>query len=246
MASVSWVGPKNPTHESVLTKAVTSVWKLEVEYPAGSGSKFPSMTYTGTAWVVHSYKGIGTFWVTNRHVLEYYEISAKGLTKHAFLFSPINAGNGYLKVLSVAKSKQVDIAVLKTEYVADVPALRFNYQQMTFGRKVTSIGYGFPDSYYKKNLASTNYPRISSGVLTSSITERMDGNLVSGVLLHSNPIYHGNSGGPLLDTEANVIGMDEGYLVDKSDGFISSCAIPVNVVANTVNDLLRAIEVGRG
>jgi len=86
-----------------------------------------------------------------------------------------------------------DIAAIKLRNVAKVKPLRLaNAQSVQVGQSVYAIGSPFG--------------RELAGTFTTGIVSRID--RPTGRIQHSAPIHQGNSGGPLLNSKAEVIGIN--------------------------------------
>ncbi len=133
--------------------------------------------------------------VTNRHVVDATDVEYSIVT---------NDGDSY-DVEVVAKDPALDIAILKVDVDEEFSFLSFgNSEEIRLGSTVIAIGNAlaeFPNS-------------VSVGVvsgLSRDITARDDSGAVEaleGVIQTDAAINRGNSGGPLLNTNGEVIGVN--------------------------------------
>ncbi len=161
--------------------------------------------------------------VTNNHVIE-----------KAEKIYVILAHGGRMQAQLVGSSIDFDIAVLKID--ADyVPAVAYfgDSSALRLGERVAAIGSalgGFRNT-------------VTSGVI-SAHNRSLGGQ--NGLLQTDTPINHGNSGGPLINLQGEVVGINvmvlrgSGYSGDVAEGL--GFAIPSNTVASVVKQL---IETGR-
>lgn len=161
--------------------------------------------------------------VTNNHVIE-----------NAEKIYVILAHGGRMPAQLVGSSADFDIAVLKID--ADyVPAVAYfgDSSVLRLGERVAAIGSalgGFRNT-------------VTSGVI-SAHNRSLGGQ--NGLLQTDTPINHGNSGGPLINLQGEVVGINvmvlrgSGYSGDVAEGL--GFAIPSNTVASVVKQL---IETGR-
>jgi serine protease Do len=160
--------------------------------------------------------------VTNFHVIDGCE-SGLRIIRYP-VYQPANAS-------ILARDPPNDLALLSTKLPASgFPSFRLNLKQ---GEQIAS--YGFP---YGNDLASFTMGNVTSVV-------GLDNN-TSGFQM-SAPVQPGNSGGPLLDMNARVVGMAQGVLGTLRAAEALGGAIPQNVnfgiTATTIIGFLQAHSV---
>ena len=165
----------------------------------------------GTAWPISS-----RYVVTNNHVVSE--------SSHVVL---INKDGQEISAWSVVRDEVNDIALLEvsdSHYLP--PALPLSDTKIRLGAKVFTIG--FPGPYIMGKL-----PTVSDGVISGN-TGLGDN---PGSYQTTVPIQLGNSGGPLLNMNGEVVGMVTSMIgiKDEKDGSIhrlknASCALKVDLI----------------
>ena len=141
--------------------------------------------------------------ITNYHVIEdCYEATIT-----------LSNGKNYSVDKVMGYSEDKDIAILSTSCKNSTP-LKIRKTEIKTGEKVYTIGSSLGLSGSLSDGIVSSAERIINGHTYIQITA---------------PISHGNSGGPLLDSEGKVIGITTAYL---ADGQNLNLAIPVNEVSS--------------
>lgn len=174
----------------------------------------------GTGFVVASDGGRHLI-LTNRHVVT----DAGQCVVSTRMGSSVPA-----QVVGYPKDEAVDLALL----VAEAPGLRpmgsiASYSDVRVGEAVVAIGHPLGLDY-----------TVTSGIISAKR---------GGELQTSAPISPGNSGGPLIDKNGDVVGVNT-RTVDPAEGQSLSFAVRADVVLNAgawrfeqdVDDLLASIE----
>lgn len=162
--------------------------------------------------------------VTNSHVVN-------GGTRFQVIFSDGRKVSAEL----VGRDDVSDVAVLKVS--GPVPAVaRFgDSSQLQVGQRVVAIGSALGD------FRNTVTHGIVSGLDRSLVDQ--GGPSLSGLIQTDAPINHGNSGGPLLDLQGQVIGLNtavvrsSGLMGDVAEGL--GFAIPSNTVKRIAEELIK-------
>lgn len=133
------------------------------------------------------------------------------------------------KAKLIASDEFSDIALIKLEDWKDFALtnlpnkLEFDSSRdLKLGDKVWSIGHPWGLKW-----------SVSQGVV-SSPSRRLDGNL-NFLIQTDTRIYEGNSGGPLLDGEGNVIGINDKMMANTGGSF--GLAIPSDLATKVIEDL---------
>lgn len=152
--------------------------------------------------------------ITNRHVVDQTGVDYAVVT---------DAGETF-DVEIIAKDPTLDIAVLKVNSPEPFPYLEFaDISDLRRGETVIAIGNAlaeFPNS-------------VSVGVISGLSRDIMartgwrETETLEGVIQTDAAINQGNSGGPLIDTAGNVVGVNVAVASAENIGF----AIPADVVA---------------
>ncbi|HVA90114.1 MAG TPA: trypsin-like peptidase domain-containing protein [Chloroflexota bacterium] len=171
---------------------------------------------TGTGFVIRT-SGNFAYVVTNDHVVN-----------GAVNVVLTGQGSGPLPALSVQEDTSDDLAVIEIAQPAQpFPALTWgDSSQAGLGEAVVAIGFA---------LGLQGQPSVSNGIISAlgrDVGQRWM------YLQHTAPINHGNSGGPLLDLQGNVIGINT--LVDENAQSVYF-AIPSTKAEKEVNTLIGAM-----
>jgi len=120
-----------------------------------------------------------------------------------------------------------DLAILKVDKVTTKPLVLQGTQSLHLGDDLFTIG--FPLSH----VIGVN-PKFTKGSLSSLTGAQDDPNMIQ----ISVPVQHGNSGGPVCDSSARVVGIVDS-LLNKSGG--NDDAVPQNVNWAVKADFLIAL-----
>ena len=167
--------------------------------------------------------------VTNKHVVDQEGVEYTAIT---------NNGAEY-EVEVVAKDPSLDVAILKIESEEDFPFLEFaEIEDVRLGETVIAIGNAlaeFPNS-------------VSVGVVSGLSRDIVAGDgfrfreSLEGVIQTDAAINRGNSGGPLLNTDGKVVGVN---VAVAGDGENIGFALPGNVVASVFASVAEYGEIIR-
>lgn len=200
------------------TPAVVSIslWKVrDASKPGGSPRR---VKVYGSGFIIDP-SGII---VTNKHVID-------GAINAQVVMSD---GTPYpAKVLAVAA--MVDIAVLKINADHPLPFLKWgDSDALKVGDAVLTMGNGLAIGL-----------SVSAGIVSALNCDLQDLPFDSYIQTDA-AINHGNSGGPLIDENGDVIGIDTAlYNPDQNGGFIGiGFAIPSNTAKFVVKDLLDPLH----
>ena len=154
---------------------------------------------TGTGFLINS-QG---YLLTNNHVIE-----ANRDTKAQLVV--VDGDNTATKNLKYARliwsSKKIDIAIIKVDNLSKHPILKITDKIPPIGSDIFAIGYpGVANEHQlnKEEIEST----VTKGVLSKVVNGGVEG-MATKVLQHDVAVNPGNSGGPLLNTCGNVIGIN--------------------------------------
>jgi serine protease Do len=197
------------TIEQVVNQSLPSVLRI-------TGSIANNQQSTGTGFVVQT-TGDYAYVVTNDHVVN-------GATDVVLSTQT----SGPLPAISVQEDTADDLAVIKIAQPNQaLPALTWgNSENAQLGENVVAIGFA---------LGLKGEPTISNGIISAlhrDVGQRWM------YLQHTAPINHGNSGGPLLDLQGNVIGINT--LLDENAQSVYF-AIPANSANQKVTALIGAM-----
>ncbi len=204
--------------------AVVRVY-AEKDYPDGMG------VYTGSAFGIAGEDGVPQYFVTNAHVCHdsngepvdricilldskaaYMEYDGSG---HLINVDLNNARTVSCEVVYIEESEYPDIAVLKT--VTPIPdrtilPLHRTSAEIKDGATIYALGYpGNVDSLNLRGHGMYLPADIAEVMLTSGIvSKKTNSELLGGtdVIMHTATINHGNSGGPLVDENCAVVGIN--------------------------------------
>jgi serine protease Do len=195
---------------------------LDIQNQCSQGSTVQQDVGAGSGFIVSS----DGYILTNKHVVQ--DVSAR---YNVILNDPAHYGQKFpAKVM--ARSQNNDIAIVKID-AADLPHLTFgDSKSLQVGQTVMVIGYalGEFDSSVSKGIISGLSRTISASgnSNSSSDVERLHGLIQTDAAI--NP---GDSGGPLLDLDGNVVGMNVAMAEGQNIGF----AIPSDIVKTSYDQL---------
>jgi len=163
--------------------------------------------------------------ITNHHVVD-------GADKVIVRFSDRRE----LEAKVVGSDALSDIAVLKVETTGLRPVSIGDARSLRPGQWVVAIGSPFGFDY-----------SVTAGIVSGVNRRSMDpGQQYVPFIQTDVAINRGNSGGPLLNTRGEVVGVNS-QIFSNTGGFIGvSFAIPVDVAMNTARQLRESGEVRRG
>ena len=170
--------------------------------------------------------------ITNEHVVTY------KVGKETYLCDALQTyhkGDTKWAMLAQTDVKN-DLAIIRTcRKFPTFAQLRSDQLEVEEGEKIVAYGYPLSSFFSEK-------PRITDGIVSSLSGLRND----STRLQHTAPIQPGNSGGPLLDLMANVVGVNQSTLDDvamlKMDGFVPQ-NVNFAIKARLVRDFLESNEI---
>lgn len=168
--------------------------------------------------------------VTNNHV-----ISEAAATPSKFEMTVVFNDGKEVPANLVGRDPKTDLAVLKVDNVDNLTVARFgNSNTVRVGEEVVAAGapLGLRSTVTHGIISALNRPVPLSG-------EGSDTDTVIDAIQTDAPINHGNSGGPLINMNSEVIGINTAgkSLSDSASGL--GFAIPVNEVKATVETLIR-------
>ena len=195
--------------QDVVKEALPSVLRV-------TGDLANSQQSTGTGFVIKTSGGFA-YVVTNDHVVN-------GATN---IMLADQHGN-QLPEIAVQEDSADDLAVLKIAQPAQplVPLVWGASDSAQLGENVVAIGFA---------LGLSGEPSISSGILAALHRDVGQRWLY---LQHTAPINHGNSGGPLLDLQGTVIGINT--LLDENAQSVYF-AIPAAKAQQKIDDLIGGL-----
>ncbi|TDQ27812.1 trypsin-like peptidase domain-containing protein [Tenacibaculum caenipelagi] len=186
----------------------------ELFYGSGSGTRKYEQVGTGSG-VIISPDG---YIVTNNHVIEGasdLEVTLNNQKK--------------LKATLIGADKSNDIALLKVEADFELPNLPFgNSDNIKVGEWVLAVGNPY-------NLTST----VTAGIVSAKGRD-LDGNTnIDSFIQTDAAVNPGNSGGALVNTRGELIGINTA-ISSRTGSFIGySFAVPSNIAKKVVDDLLE-------
>ncbi|KAJ7563230.1 hypothetical protein O6H91_03G101900 [Diphasiastrum complanatum] len=183
--------------------------------------------------------GSGIVWDTQGHIVTNYHVIGSALSNNpaygqavarVTLLNVDGSQKAYAAIL-VGADKTKDLAVLKIDCPPEVlrPVTLGQSSKLRVGQRCLAIGnpFGFDHTLTVGVISGLNRD-ISTQV----------GGIISGSIQTDAAINPGNSGGPLVDSSGNVIGINTAIFTRSGTSAGVSFAIPVDVVAKTVPQLI--------
>jgi|688.fasta_scaffold00020_128 S1-C subfamily serine protease len=175
-------------------------------------------------------KGVGTgfVWDTNGHIVTNFHVINKADKADVTLLDSKGAMNVYTAKLTGVDPDR-DIAVLKIDANTLIPITIGSDQDVKVGQHAYAIGNPFgQDHTFTMGIISGKNREISSPT----------GRKIKSVLQTDAAINPGNSGGPLLDSSANLIGMNTAtFGLGVSSGV--NFAISIDMVKESVSEIIQ-------
>lgn len=163
--------------------------------------------------------------ITNSHVV-------KGMTQINVV---LNSGKEYPAKV-IGQDPNTDVALIKID-AKDLPFLKLgNSDKLEIGQWVVAIGnpMGLQAS-------------LTAGVVSAKGRNNLDLTRIEDYIQTDAAINKGNSGGPLLDMDANVMGMNTAIVTNMASGYMGiGFAIPSNLLKSVVEDLKQDGSFKRG
>ena len=175
--------------------------------------------------LVDNGEGSGIIWdkngdiVTNNHVIE----GAQNI-------NVVLVSGTHLPAKLVATDPVTDVAVIKVDK-QNLPAATFSNNLPEIGTPVLAIGnpLGF-ESSVTFGIISGEHRSIPSGGQTPALVD---------LLQTDAAISPGNSGGALIDSQGEVVGMNVAYIPPNQSAVSIGFAIPAATVADTAQQLIK-------
>ena len=164
--------------------------------------------------------------VTNNHVI----------ANASKLQVTLNNNKSYQATL-VGTDPETDIALLKIEADTDLPYLAFgNSDQVQLGEWVLAVGNPF-------NLTST----VTAGIISAKARDinSRDNNIQSFIQTDA-AVNPGNSGGALVNTRGDLIGINTAITSQTGSYIGYSFAVPSNIAKKVVDDIMEFGDVQMG
>ena len=197
---------------------------------------------TGTCFFIGDPAKNPEYLITNHHVVEDFiaygegelmtiedeETSINFRVSMRVYYDSTDFDEAYL----VDYDSKADIAVLRLEHATDKRTalkLRVPAEGM-IGDTVYAVGYpGLSDNYIDAPVSqwSSDDASVTTGTINRLLTTSGTG--VKKIQIDAN-IRHGNSGGPLVDTKGNVLGVNTGSIISSQDNEEVNYAINISEV----------------
>jgi serine protease Do len=173
--------------------------------------------------------------VTNNHV-----ISDEQTGKVADEITVTLSNKKVYKARVIGKDPSSDLAVLKIDGTGLPYMIYGNSDEVKLGQWVLAVGYPL-------TLETT----VTAGIVSAKarsigINSRQSQTPVESFIQTDAAVNQGNSGGALINTTGQLIGINSAILAPNGTYAGYSFAIPVNIVKKVVNDLIEFGDVKRG
>ncbi|GAB3010189.1 Do family serine endopeptidase [Niabella terrae] len=174
--------------------------------------------------------------VTNNHVVT----DRNGKDVAPEIKVTLNEGRKTYTAKVVGRDPSTDLAVLKIE-AEKLPYMIYgNSDNVQLGQWVLAVGYPF-------NLEAT----VTAGIISAKgrsigINAQQSESPVESFIQTDAAVNSGNSGGALINTNGELIGINSAILAPGGTYAGYSFAIPVNIVKKIVNDIVKYGDVKRG
>lgn len=199
----------------------------------------------GLASVVHIETNVGVgsgfvvdpsgYIMTNNHVIA--DAGARGGSNKIVVTT---ADGAQYTATVVGTDPTSDLALLKIN-AKDLPALKIgSVENVTVGDQVVAIGYAL-DIGSGGDAPGGDAPTVTEGIVSAKDRAIDEGSPILGAIQTDAAINHGNSGGPLLNMQAEVIGVNTAIVPDQQTGGVAS-GIGYAVGGDTVEAVYQQLK----
>ena len=232
VANTSVINTRPADVQGILARVLPSVVSISATSTQtsiffGRGAGTTQVTASGTGIVISKNGEV----VTNDHVVS----GATSITV------TLNGASSALPARVIGASPANDLALLQVEGVSDLtPAVLGASRSMVVGDDVIAVGYA---------LGLAGGPTVTDGIISATgrsvSTETAGGqtSTLANMFQTDAAISSGNSGGPLVDASAQVIGINT--LVATSSRSATAQNIGFAIPSDTVTSLLPLLRSGR-
>ena len=218
--------------EAIASRVSPAVVAVEAVKPARSvsDSKGKAVEESGSGLIVKADGRPGYIVITNNHVVS--QAPTNKITIHA-------ADNRVFHPTQVLADPETDIALLVLDHVTSLPTATLgNSDHAKVGRWVLAIGspFGLNQSVTHGIISARDRGQVSLGN-TIRIKEFLQTDAA---------INPGSSGGPLVDLNGEVIGINTAIASHNGSNSGVAFSIPVNLVRRVMNQMLNQGSIQRG
>lgn len=179
--------------------------------------------------------GSGFLWDNQGHIVTNHHVTAG---ENDFFISFKNDKTQY-RALLVGSEPKKDISVLKIVKTASKffrPLKKGDSHNLQIGQKALAIGNPFGLDH-----------SLTAGVISAleRKTAGLDGVTLQGMIQTDSSIHPGNSGGPLIDSRGEVIGMNTLIFSTSNHSQGVGFAIPINTIKRIVPQLIKYGTISR-
>jgi serine protease Do len=216
-ATVSIMGRNAPLPDSESTYSVTTIGNTTITFKHHAPNLIRSTNITYGSGFIVSHNG---YIITNKHVVS--DVDAQ--------YAVLLYNGSQQNAIVVYRDPVEDIALLKIDGTFPNITSLTRSSPLTFGQSVIAIGnaYGrYPNTYSLGTVTGLSTNVIANG---ENLTEQLND-----VLETSTTIYPGFSGGPLVDLDGNVIGINVAH-TENVDNL--SFSIPTRNISNIIQNYI--------
>ena len=210
---------------SVYEKCNQGVVHITSSYEATQTDSIAMMNNTGSGIVLDD----SGFILTNLHVVD------QALDTQVSFYD----GKEF-KAEIVGKDEENDLAIIKLEDLENYKLYPLEFstsENLKVGQKVLAIGNPFG---YDRTMVNGMISGISRPVRNSQ------GKVIMGMIQTDAPLNPGNSGGPLLNTQGKVIGVNTSTYSSNGEYQGLGFAVPSSLVLEIIPDLIKNGKIERG
>jgi len=173
--------------------------------------------------------------VTNNHVIS---DGGKGVAEEITV--TLNENKKTYKAKVIGRDPSSDIAVLKIDGTGLPYMIYGNSDNLELGQWVLAVGYPLTLE------ATVTAGIVSAKNVSIGINSRQSDSPVESFIQTDAAVNQGNSGGALINTSGQLVGINSAILAPNGTYAGYSFAIAVNIVKKIVNDLIEFGDVKRG
>jgi serine protease Do len=213
-----------PTLAPILKKITPAVVKIEIRghVPAGgANSRRREIHEVGSGVIYDANQGLI---ITNHHVID-----------HADEITVTLTDGRVLSAKRIGSDPDFDLALIKVR-AGGLPSIPFgDSSQLEVGDIVLAIGY-------PANLAQSVTSGIVGGLHRTNIGIEQHENFIQ----TDAAVYPGNSGGALVDTKGDLVGINTAFIGSTNTNPGVGFAIPVNMARIIADQILKYGDIRRG
>ncbi|MDR2089223.1 MAG: trypsin-like peptidase domain-containing protein [Clostridiales Family XIII bacterium] len=212
------------------------------EGPAYLDGQLSDVRTSGTGFFVGAKGEDAQYIITNYHVIECFDMLddvfseyAREISSYYDLSDPTTPKANFPVYAAFSKGDMEEVFLVAYDKSRDIAVLRLNnpttkrsclklgeFSKAPVGDEFWAVGYPSASDFYKASasVADIDDSTVTKGTISRVITESGTGNRIYQTDVNIN---HGSSGGPLVDSDGNVVGIN--YQVSLADNIFYAISV---------------------